>query len=338
MSAYTRHILLILAILAVIGIILISGCTQDQTQTRTVNQSMTAGFLKGVSLSPKSFEQNDFIDFFEKVKQTGNIVSWSGDWNELADTQSSGPTVIASLATTYDYIPIIEVQFFTQTTGELLRPLDDATKQLYKSSAADFAAKYKPQYMGLGIEVNVLYEKSFEDFEDFVSFYDEVYDIIKTQSPHTKVFTVFQLEKMKGLKGGLFGGINDPAQAQWSLLELFPKSDIIAFTTYPGLIYEDPSEIPLDYYTEIQLHTTKPIAFTEIGWHSAATPQGWESSEEEQAKFVKTFSILSKDINKEFIIWGFMYDQSTIEPFNSMGIINNDKIQKAAWNEWINIK
>ncbi len=34
---------------------------------------------KGVSLSPRSSSQDDFLDFFEKAKQTGKIVMWAGD-------------------------------------------------------------------------------------------------------------------------------------------------------------------------------------------------------------------------------------------------------------------
>ena len=267
-----------------IGIILISGCTQKNTQDLDSKQKSQT--LKGISLSPKSFESADFTDFFEKAKQTGDIVSWAGDWNELSNVQSGGPTVVASLANVYGYIPIIEAQFFTQSSGMLIRPLDNAKKQIYKNSAVAFADKYKPKYLALGIEVNILYEKSPTDFDTFVQFYGEVYNEVKAKSPDTKVFTIFQLEKMKGMNGGLFGGKNDPSKAQWELLKKFPKSDIIAFTTYPDLIYKDPSEIPQDYYSEIKSHTTKPIAFTEIGWHSDASPTGWESSEKKQAEFI----------------------------------------------------
>jgi hypothetical protein len=120
------------------------------------------------------------------------------------------------------------------------------------------------------------------------------------------------------------------------LLDRFPKSDIIVFTTYPGLIYKNPSEIPLDYYSEIKTRTTKPIAFTEIGWHSEASPLGWESSDTEQAEFVRTFFILTKNLNKELTIWSFMFDQNTIEPSRSMGLRRRtDGTAKPAWDEWI---
>ncbi len=333
---------------------LIFGCTQpatplkndtaipdDQNHTVPKNDSVqppaTIQTQKGVSLSPKSYGQADFTGFFTKAREAGTIITWSGDWNELS-TPSGAPYVVEGLSKQYNYEPIIIVQFFTQSSGELIRPLDAETKQKYRDSLASFAEKYKPAYLGIGIEVNTLYEKSPSDFEDFVSFYSEVYDAVKEKSPNTKVFTVFQLERMKGLHGGLFGGENSDANAEWPLLNKFPKSDLMVFTTYPGLIYKSPAEIPQDYYTEIKTHTSRPIAFTEVGWHSAASPKGWESSEDEQAKFVDVFFERAGALDNEFVIWSFLYDQNTIEPFNSMGLYSVDGTAKKSWAQWKNAK
>ncbi|MEW5955896.1 MAG: hypothetical protein AB1626_05185 [Candidatus Micrarchaeota archaeon] len=292
-----------------------------------------ARFLKGVSLSPKSFEAADFTEFFQRANEAGQVVSWAGDWNELAG--QGGPKVVAELSSTYSYAPLVEAQFFTQSTGALLRPLGAATKRAYKDAAVAFASDYEPPFFGFGIEVNLLYEKSPSDFEDFVSFYSEVYDAVKAVSPNTKVFTVFQLEKMKGLNGGLFGGVNDASANEWSLLDRFPKSDLAVFTTYPGLIYRTPSEIPADYYSEISSRVSKPIAFTEVGWHTAASPVGWESSEAEQAEFVAKFFELTAGLDKELVVWSFVYDPATVEPFNSMGLRKSDGTPRPAWNAWV---
>jgi len=126
----------------------------------------------------------------------------------------------------------------------------------------------------------------------------------------------------------------DEDKAQWSFIDKF-KSDIVAFTTYPCLVYKDPSEIPEDYYTEINSYVSKPIAFTEIGWYSEDYPPGWESDEEEQAEFIKTFFTLTKDLNLEITIWSFMYDPDTIKPFDSMGLRNDDGTARLAWNAWL---
>ncbi|MEW5995985.1 MAG: hypothetical protein AB1657_00105 [Candidatus Micrarchaeota archaeon] len=304
------------------------------TQTPSTISPPAPQFLKGVSLSPRSFSSSDFTDFFSKAQEAGDAVMWAGDWNELSNTQGGGPVVIASLSSQYNYVPVIEAQFFTQSAGQLVRPLDEANRRAYKDAAVAFAEEYKPEYLGLGIEVNILYEKSPSDFDSFVSLYDETYDAVKAVSPNTKIFTVFQLEKMKGLDGGLFGGENNPADAQWELLSRFPKSDLIAFTTYPDLIYKNPSEIPSDYYSEIPTHTDKPIAFTEIGWHSAASPAGWESSEDEQAEFVTRFFDLTSGLDMKLAVWSFLYGQDTVEPFNSMGLLRGDGTSRPAWDAW----
>ncbi len=331
-----------LMLLVAFSLLLLIGCAEkpatQQAITITTASSESASestsTLKGITLTPKSFSQNDFQDFFVKVPQAGEVVSWAGDWDELSNTKNGGPTVLAELSAKYNYVPLVEAQFFTQSTGKLLRPLDEQTKKQYLDSATAFVKKYQPKYFAVGIEVNVLYEKSSKSFEEFVEFYEEVYSAIKAASPQTKVFPIFQLEKMKGLHGGLFGGKNEPEKNEWFLLEKFPHADLIAFTTYPGLIYKEPAEISEDYYTEISSHTSKPIAFTEIGWHSASSPAGWESSVEEQAQFISRFFELNQELKSELIIWSFLYDQNTIEPFNSMGLFEKDGNEKAAWKEW----
>jgi len=328
-----RTAFVIVLAIAAVSLVAVGGILTSLTQS-TPPTTITSTFQKGVTLSPQSFQQGDFTDFFAKAKQAGSIVSWAGDWNELGGA-NGGPKVVAELASTYGYTAVIETQFFTQSNGKLLRPLDEVTKQSYKSSAVAFAEKYKPKYLALGVEPNMLYEKSPANFDQFTKFYSEVYDAVKAVSPNTKIFTIFQLEKMKGLSGGLFGGVNDPSKAQWQLLDSFPKNDIIAFTTYPGLIYKNPSDIPADYYTEIKSRTSKTVAFTEIGWHSAPSPSGWESSETKQAEFVNRFFTLTENTNTEMAIWTFMYDQNTIEPFNSMGLFRNNGTAKLAWDIWL---
>jgi len=311
-------------------LLIIAGCSKapEETRQEKAQDIQQEGMLKGVSLSPKSFQPDDFTDFFKKA---GSMVSWAGDWNELRNDKG-GPFVVTGLSKQNKYIPLIMLQFFTQSTGKLLKPMDEA-KEGYKKSVVDFAGKYKPKYLGMGIEVNMLYEKSPAEFEEFVIFYNDAYDAVKAVSPDTKVFTIFQLEKMKGMNGGLFGGKNDASKAEWLLLEKF-KSDIAAFTTYPGLIYKSPSEMPADYYAEIKQHTGKPIAFTEAGWHSAASPKGWESSEAEQAEFAGIFIAAAKGLDAEFAVWSFLYDQSTIEPFNTMGFFTADGKAKESWAAW----
>ena len=97
-------------IILIILILIISGCEKsaDKTPDDSKTSDLTKeSYLKGITLTPKSFQGSDFTDFFKKAQELGNIVSWAGDWNELSNTKNGGPTVVASLASQYDYIPII---------------------------------------------------------------------------------------------------------------------------------------------------------------------------------------------------------------------------------------
>jgi hypothetical protein len=317
----------------------LGGCAMQEKQKgpgQAQTKNKTAGPLKGITVTPKSFAPDDFSDFLQKSRLTGRLVSWNGDWDDLDISQKGGPVVIAELAGSNGYIPLIEAQFFSPSTGHLLRPLDETVRQRYKNYIVAFAEKYKPEYLALGIELNTLYEKAPEQFDEFVRFYPEVYSAVKAKSKNTKIFPVFQLERMKGLFGGLFGGINDEKQAEWYLIDRFSDADLVGFTSYPSLIYKDPAEIPADYYSEIRIRTTKPVAFTEIGWHSGAGPSGWESSGAEQAAFITAFFFRTQGMNPEFVIWSFLYDQDVPAPFSSMGLRNRDDSAKPAWDRWVN--
>ena len=324
-----------LKILTLIILGLMLGCSEDENEP--VAPPVEPERLKGVSISPRSGSVGDFLAFYAEADSAGDLKTWAGDWVELgipngppAQTVLNGPT--------YHYTPVLIAQFFTQGTGELLRPLHDSTKQVYKNYAASFAQTYQPPYMAFGIEINMLYEHSPADFNDYVAFFPDVYDTVKLHSPETVVFTIFQLEKMKGLNGGLFGGINDTTNTTWFLLDQFPDADYIGITTYPCLVFQDPSIIPADYYTSVSNHTSKPIAITEMGWHTQASPAGWESSEAEQAAFVARFFDISDVSTLEFVIWSFLYDPDTNESvFGTIGLKDRTTgLAKQAWPVWVN--
>ena len=283
------------------------------------------GPLKGISLSPRSYEE--FGVFFEKAAEAGEVVTWAGDWG-LLDEEASAPHVVEALSGQQALASIVLVTYFTQGTGELVRPLNESNRQAYIDGAVQFVETYEPSYIGFGIEVNSFWMNSEEGL------FEEVYPLVKKASPDTKVFTVFQLERMKGLPGGLFGGTNDEALSQWGLLDDFPEADALAFTTYPCLIHNEPSEMPEDYYTEILDHTSKKVLIAESGWFRDG-PEGWESDEGEQAEFVHALFDLTEGLDPTVIIWSFLYDQEVEYPFDSMGLLDVDESYLQPWEAWV---
>lgn len=283
---------------------LLSGCGGDDTNAPPLDPP---GPLTGVSFSPRSFTIEGITDFIDRAHETGSVVSWAGAWSEL-DVSSAAPAVVAEIARSEGFIPLVETAFYNAMTGRLILPLSPSVRADYKRRAVAYADSAQPLYLALGVEVNLVADALPADFELFVTLFNETYDAVKAVSPSTQVFTIYQLEQMKGLRGGLFGGTNDTTTARWDLLDRFAKSDLIGFTTYPGLIYKNPSEIPADYYAEIATRTSKRVAFTELGWHVSATIPEWESDEAEQAAFVARFFELAAPLRDktEMIIWSFL--------------------------------
>lgn len=325
-----RKVLLILIpVILIIGAaaFILSGGKSPLTQTKTV--------YKGVSLSPKSFQGQEFANFFEEARTVGNALTWAGDWDELSRAAGS-PAVVATEAPKKGLTPIIIVTAFSEK-NRVRSPIRALTKEVtdkYVSSAADFAKKYNLKYLGVGIEINRINKTSTSSFDAFVTLFNDTYQAVKASSPNTKVFTIWQLENMKGLYGGLFGGKNDTTRDEWSLLSKLDKADLFAYTTYPGIIYKDPNEIPSDHYTNIKNRTSKGIAFVEVGWMSSASIKGYESSEEEQSRFVTKFGELTKSLGSEINIWAFLYDQNIAEPFTSMGLIDKNGSARQALQVW----
>jgi hypothetical protein len=119
---------------------------------------------------------------------------------------------------------------------------------------------------------------------------------------------------------------------KFSILNKFNKADLLGFTTYPTLIYNSPSDIPLGYYEEISKNTNLKYIFSEIGWIRTDSIKGWEGSEIEQSKYME---LLGKTNTKGYI-WSFFYDQDVEKPFRYMGLrgVNDKSIDSVSEKAW----
>ncbi len=231
--------------------VILGTLTKDKTSTdKNQDKSMeiSISLQKGFSLSPVSYSSEDFTDFFKIASENSKIITWAGNWEFLKD-KTSAPHVVQTLSKKYNYEPIIITNI-------------DENNPEYAQTIISFVKEYKPRYIGLGNEMNLE-----NNLNAKAETFNKVYDEIKKVSPETKVFTIFQLEKMKQANS-------------WEIINDFSKADLIAFTTYPVIIYQTPSEIPQNYYSEITQKTSKQIAFTEVGW---------QRKNNEQIEFIKIF-------------------------------------------------
>jgi hypothetical protein len=292
---------------------------------------------RGVNLSPRSFGAEDYTRFFDEARQAGNIISWSGPWPQIADLQRGPPSTIAQFAAQKGLNFMIQSGYPVKRDVQSPRISDEATKASFLASLKSYVERHKPKYVAFGVEINNYDADRRDVFDELVALFPAVADAVHAASPSTRVMTIFQLEIMKGLRGGLFGGKNDPAAAQWDLLNLFPRADALGFTTYPSIIFKDPSEMPADYYTEIAKYTQKPVVFTEIGWFASAAIPDWESSEAEQAAFVARFREMVAPLNPQLMLYSFLYDPSSAGlplVFDKVGLMRLDGTPRPALEAW----
>lgn len=340
--------------LATVGTAAIAGCGSDggdgegtseaspsrepetaATSTATADAQPSPRPLRGVSLSPRSFGGEDVRSFFDQAADAGSVVRWAGDWTEL-DPDGGAPAAVATLARQHDLEPVIETGVFSAGDRELFRPLTGEARAEYVESAASFCERHAPPYLGIGVEVDAHSETDPDSFETFVDLFADTYDAVKAVSPDTLVYTGFQLERIRGLRGGLFGGENDPGAANWALIDRFPDADLTAVTTNPGLIYRDPGEVPDDYYDELAARTDRPVAITETGWTHRTVAEGWESDEAEQADFVERLAVLTSDVDLEMLVWLWLYEQpDPTGAFEGMSLRREDGSGRPAWDVWV---
>lgn len=289
--------------------------------------------LFGFSYSPSGGDPAKIGDFFAQAKGAGTAVTWAGDWQQV-DEPTTAPHVIMELARRNNLTSIPILGIATNDNAELIRPLTPENRASYLDGLETFVTKYTPDMIGLGIEVNTLAAKRPSDYAAFRELFAQAAQKIHSISPDTEVFTTFQVERMKGLHGGLFGGKNDPVAATWDLLDDFPDADLVGFTTYPGIIYSNPEDIPAEYYTELSQKTSKSIIVSELGWFRDG-PAGWESSVAEQADFIERFGQLTDSLTLRAIIWSFLYDQpAAAVPFDTAGLLQAGLTDSEAFEAW----
>lgn len=329
----------VLAALLVLALLL-AGCSGGgpaETPTTTTTTPPTPSYPppargNGVALSPASGRAGDFSAFFDEARQVGNVVLWGGPPEQLADA-SSAPHVVAQLAREKGLAVAIQVSYVTEQ-GE--KPFGDVDQARWRSDVVAFATKRHPEYLALGVEVDRFVAGHEAFFLEYAKWFNATYEAVKAVSPDTLVFVTYQYERTSGRTGGLYGG-PELGPDRWSVLDLFAKADLVAFTTYPGLVMQDAGALPLDHYAAIREHTQKPVAFTEVG-HFAALDKapGWESSPEEQAAFARAFRNATAPLDPKLTVWLHLHDQPNVNPapFKTMGLIDANGEKRAAYEVW----
>ncbi len=212
---------------------------------------------------------------------------------------------------------------------------DPRIQSAFKAYVTYVVSNYHPKYLALGVEVNMLYERNQDQFNDFVTLYDQAYAIAKATSPGIKVFPTFQLEDLLGIAGE----VHPP---DWQVLDAFSgKMDALAFSTYPYLGgFKSAADIPANYYAQVKDHWQGTILVTSAGYPSAPVDgQAVVGSEQDQQAYLNRLLGDAQKFGFALVSWELPLDPAYAVTgadvaYKDIGLRHSDGSNKLAWAVW----
>lgn len=205
---------------------------------------------------------------------------------------------------------------------------------------------FKPDYLGIGIEVNEIYETSPLKWKGYVNLHQYIYDVIKQERPHLPVFASFTLHSL------LNASKDDQAKILAAFDEIMGRCDIIAVSFYPFIAggtteFEEAFQWLFSHYDKYDKsyaivetgEAADKLEFSKSGQIIYGTPQ-------KQVDYYKVLLAVAQKKNFEFVI-SFLYRDydamwKKIEAFSpesfmawrDCGLLDEDGIPRPAYKIW----
>ena len=304
------------------------GCKKYEENSDILKIPFTdRDFKMGVVPIPLNWNESEIRDAFSLSTQCGEIVSLSQKlgWNTSDNIQLYHDDIELATSNGLETIISIDVLNDERTSiGNLPNELagkdfsDISLRLFYKNEVIQIVENYNPTYLNLALEINGYYLSHPEDFFNFVTLYQETYDILKKINTDLIIAVTFQYEVLT-------------VNSQWDLLSAFnDKLDVLCLTSYPDLFNQGYKALPSNYYSVLENINNIPILFTEIGWQGKNN----ETDEVLQAEFIIDFIEQNKEFDIELIVWSLLHDWENGGAFETMGLIDLSGRKKDAWNIW----
>lgn len=311
------------------------------------------------------------IQHYKDVGQHGDFVliqqntAWE-DFVSSVDGKSQARTnlinqVQLALQNNLEYIFVIDPlnglnrrEFINLPSGWQASFANPDIRAAQKNNALWVLRTFHPRYLGLASEINTYMDAHPDDGKNFISLYNEIYALVKAESPETQVFVTFQWDDLNNMFSQPEEGNRQKFDTSWEQVEVFePNLDIWAISTYPYFVFPSGADIPADYYTPLLTRTDKPVAVAEGGFSSEAVGGNSPLTPEDQiaylnaihdqlggARFVFWVNLLLSDFNLEAMMeYARANGQSTDDVtalgyFAHVGFLNADRSPKSAMKAW----
>jgi len=106
---------------------------------------------------------------------------------------------------------------------------DINVKQAYLKYAQDTIETFNPDYLAIGIEVNILINKDYSKWDEYLDLNEYIYTSLKADYPDITIFSTVQYEYLRGEEADKQTNADKQVGAVQDLLK---NSDILALSTY----------------------------------------------------------------------------------------------------------
>jgi hypothetical protein len=354
----TRPLTRWLALLAVLLGVFSFACGGDDTPaateavpTATLDPSARPrSFQLGVSSQPVEATEQGYEDAFALAGRLGELImiQRAPPWEDFLPG--------GSVSARTERLTLIERRLAEENNLQMLLAIDptepsnrgiiagappvlaaqgfanEDLRSAFIAYAKYLALNYKPAYMALGVEVDLIFlNRGDASFRNFVSLYFEAYDAVKEVSPDTLVFPTFQYESLLGILE------DPPTLPAWSLVARFqPKIDLLAVSSFPRSAFDSITDVPGDYYEALAGRFDLPVAFVSVGWPSTSDGVKDESS---QIAFLLRTAAAADRLNSPFLIWFLAQDppapaDNGAAPLSTMGLLGPLGQEKNVLQVW----
>lgn len=310
----------------------------------------------GFAAIPANRSQEGYLDAFVTAARYGDVVTiqrappWSEfmPGGEISQATEETTRLETGLLEQYDWLGLFYAIDPTDATVRRSRvaglpatvdPGEGFASAELRDALVNYVAyiakNYRPHYLAIGVEINMLWERSPGQFEAFVAAYNEAYDVARAANPGMLVFPTFQLED-------LLGRLDQVHEPHWEVLDFFRgRMDALAVTTFPfvGNI-QSAQDLDQGYYAQLSRYFDGPILVAQAGFPSAPVEgEALIGTEQDQDAFLARLLADAETHGFELVSWVAPRDPAVAaEGFGALlkdtGLRRSDGSNKLAWTTW----
>lgn len=269
-------------------IFLFNSCSKDEPVAS--NSSSERKFYMGFTPFPYDVTSQAVNYVYDKLETEADIIAHHFDdgipWQEALDSTEFNPNIIADwqyrLSRTpgshKKYVAVTPINInrnglapYKAESGNLPLPAPWDTISFnhtdvklaflnYCKRTTDF---FHPDYLVIGIEVNLLMKLRPDLWDAYLDLHKYVYQHLKAVYPDLPVFVSFSgMDLLPEYSDA------DPGKQQQALSDILPYSDMFGISIYPYISSLLTDSIPGNLFDRIFSNSTKPIAICETGYEA----------------------------------------------------------------------